>query len=70
RSNVPALALYRRLDFALIGVRRAYYPAQQGREDALVLRCACAPSAAPVLSNSSSSSSSFNSLNSFNSNVL
>ena len=36
-SNAPALALYRRHGFAAIGVRRGYYPAHQGREDALVL---------------------------------
>ena len=37
-SNEKALALYRRFGFRQIGVRRAYYPAAQGREDALVLR--------------------------------
>ncbi len=37
RSNGPALALYHHHGFVLIGARRDYYPAQQGREDALVL---------------------------------
>lgn len=36
-SNAAARALYRRAGFHDIGVRRAYYPAQRGREDALVL---------------------------------
>lgn len=36
-SNAAGLALYRRQGFARIGERRAYYPAAQGREDALVL---------------------------------
>ena len=36
-SNEKALALYRLFGFRQIGVRRAYYPAAQGREDALVL---------------------------------
>jgi ribosomal-protein-alanine N-acetyltransferase len=36
-SNSRALALYRHFGFRQIGVRRAYYPAAAGREDALVL---------------------------------
>ena len=36
-SNHGAQALYRRFGFRKIGVRRAYYPAHSGREDALVL---------------------------------
>jgi len=36
-SNSKALAMYRHFGFAQIGVRRAYYPAEGGREDALVL---------------------------------
>ena len=36
-SNIAGLALYRRQGFLKIGERRAYYPARQGREDALVL---------------------------------
>jgi len=37
RSNVPAISLYRKAGFTEIGVRRAYYPAQNGREDAIVM---------------------------------
>jgi ribosomal-protein-alanine N-acetyltransferase len=36
-SNLAARALYRRARFSEIGVRRAYYPARKGHEDALVL---------------------------------
>lgn len=36
-SNLGAQALYTRFGFQQIGVRRGYYPAHHGREDALVL---------------------------------
>jgi ribosomal-protein-alanine N-acetyltransferase len=36
-SNLAAQALYRRFGFRKVAVRRDYYPAHQGREDALVL---------------------------------
>jgi len=36
RSNAPALALYTRYGFKEVGLRRAYYPAREGREDALL----------------------------------
>lgn len=36
-SNASALALYRHFGYRQIGVRRDYYPANKGREDALVL---------------------------------
>ena len=36
-SNVKAVELYRHFGFAQIGVRRGYYPADGGREDALVM---------------------------------
>lgn len=36
-SNAAARALYRRAGFNEIGVRRHYYPAVEGREDAIVL---------------------------------
>lgn len=36
-SNELALSLYRHFGFKQIGVRRGYYPAEGGREDALVL---------------------------------
>jgi ribosomal-protein-alanine N-acetyltransferase len=36
-SNVGAIALYQNLGFNEIGVRKGYYPAESGREDALML---------------------------------
>jgi len=36
-SNVGAVAFYRHFDFAEIGRRRGYYPANEGREDAIVM---------------------------------
>lgn len=39
-SNEAALALYRKHGFEHIGRRRDYYPAVDGREDAIVMRCA------------------------------
>ena len=36
-SNAAALALYQRFGFDTVGRRKAYYPAENGREDALVL---------------------------------
>lgn len=36
-SNVAARGLYARAGFTEIGVRRGYYPATSGREDAIVL---------------------------------
>ena len=41
-SNGAALAMYRHFGFAQIGVRRGYYPAADGREDALVMTHALA----------------------------
>ncbi|MGC8698313.1 MAG: ribosomal protein S18-alanine N-acetyltransferase, partial [Halothiobacillus sp.] len=38
-SNTPARALYAAHGFAKVGLRKAYYPAKSGREDALVLCC-------------------------------
>ena len=37
-SNTAAQALYASEGFSKVGVRKAYYPAQGGREDAIVLR--------------------------------
>ena len=37
-SNEAAIRLYQRYGFERIGVRRGYYPAQGGREDAIVMR--------------------------------
>jgi ribosomal-protein-alanine N-acetyltransferase len=39
-SNEAALRLYQRYGFERIGVRRGYYPASGGREDAIVMRIA------------------------------
>ena len=36
-SNVAAIALYRSVGFADIGLRRDYYPAENGREDAILM---------------------------------
>jgi len=36
-SNVAAIGLYRTAGFSEIGVRRGYYPAEHGREDAIVM---------------------------------
>lgn len=38
-SNAAAIALYRKTGFAEIGLRRDYYPARQGREDAILMGC-------------------------------
>jgi ribosomal-protein-alanine N-acetyltransferase len=37
-SNGRAIDLYTSLGFETIGLRRNYYPADQGREDAVVMR--------------------------------
>jgi ribosomal-protein-alanine N-acetyltransferase len=37
RSNKAARRLYERAGFTTLGVRKGYYPAHEGREDALVL---------------------------------
>lgn len=39
-SNLPALQLYRRQGFNEVGTRKNYYPAEHGREDALILALA------------------------------
>jgi len=36
-SNTVAITLYERLGFNEIGIRRGYYPAENGREDAIML---------------------------------
>lgn len=36
RSNTRALSLYNQLNFKKIGERKAYYPAPEGAEDALI----------------------------------
>lgn len=37
-SNTPALSLYRALGYEQIGLRKGYYSAEDGREDAIVMR--------------------------------
>ena len=37
-SNLAAIRLYQRLGFEQIGIRRGYYQAPEGREDAIVLK--------------------------------
>ncbi|MEN9492745.1 MAG: ribosomal-protein-alanine N-acetyltransferase [Pseudomonadota bacterium] len=39
-SNLLAAGFYLRRGFSQIGLRKAYYPAAAGREDALIMRCA------------------------------
>ncbi|TXG80750.1 MAG: ribosomal-protein-alanine N-acetyltransferase [Rhodocyclaceae bacterium] len=36
-SNTAALALYQSAGFTRVGLRRGYYPARDGREDAIVM---------------------------------
>lgn len=43
QSNAPARALYRAEGFEEVGLRRGYYPAERGREDAVVMRLGLAP---------------------------
>lgn len=42
-SNARARALYARQGYLEMGLRRQYYPAAQGREDALVMKLEVAP---------------------------
>ncbi len=39
-SNAAAQQMYQRYGFVRIGIRRGYYPARDGREDAIVMRVA------------------------------
>lgn len=39
-SNQVAINLYLNMGFNEIGIRKGYYPARNGREDALILACA------------------------------
>lgn len=36
-SNISAIALYEKLGFCEVALRRGYYPAQDGREDAVLM---------------------------------
>lgn len=38
-SNAAAIGLYHDSGFVDLAVRRAYYPAREGREDALIMKC-------------------------------
>ncbi|MEK6805144.1 MAG: ribosomal protein S18-alanine N-acetyltransferase [Pseudomonadota bacterium] len=38
-SNTAGIALYRNAGFHQVGLRKAYYPARDGREDALLFNC-------------------------------
>ncbi len=38
-SNAPAIALYNGYGFDVAGTRKNYYPADKGREDALLMGC-------------------------------
>jgi len=42
-SNVAALQLYEKAGFSEVGLRRAYYPARNGREDAILLALELCP---------------------------
>ena len=47
-SNAMALALYQSVGFVQVGVRKGYYQAEDGREDALVLKLQLADGPTPV----------------------
>ena len=36
-SNIGAIQMYEKLGFSEVGMRKSYYPAENGREDALIL---------------------------------
>jgi ribosomal-protein-alanine N-acetyltransferase len=42
-TNEPAIALYTRMGFNEVGVRRAYYPGHKGKEDALIFARSLVP---------------------------
>lgn len=42
-SNAPAIRLYQSLGLSQVALRRGYYQAEQGREDAIVMRLRLAP---------------------------
>lgn len=41
RSNRPAIALYQKMQFHLVGERKDYYPTVNGHEDALIFARSC-----------------------------
>lgn len=38
KSNISAIALYEKMGFVEVSVRRGYYPSAEGREDAVIMR--------------------------------
>jgi ribosomal-protein-alanine N-acetyltransferase len=42
-SNAPAIRLYQSLGLSQVGLRRGYYQAENGREDAIVMRLRLSP---------------------------
>jgi ribosomal-protein-alanine N-acetyltransferase len=46
-SNLAAIALYETAGFRRVAVRRNYYPAREGREDAVVMTLRMDEEAAP-----------------------
>jgi len=38
-SNQNAIQLYQKLGFAEVDIRKAYYPSENGREDAIIMCC-------------------------------
>lgn len=38
-SNIGAIEMYERFGFSEVGLRKSYYPAKNGREDAMILAC-------------------------------
>lgn len=38
KSNISAIALYEKMGFVEVSVRRGYYPSTEGREDAVIMR--------------------------------
>ena len=49
-SNLSAIRLYQHLGFEQIGIRRGYYQAPDGREDAIVLKLELRPAGKPPAS--------------------
>jgi ribosomal-protein-alanine N-acetyltransferase len=46
-SNGLAISLYQSVGFTQVGLRKGYYQAEQGREDALVLKLVLADAPGP-----------------------
>lgn len=39
-GNTPAINLYKAFNFCEVGIRKNYYPAKDGKEDAILMACA------------------------------